>query len=342
MALARVSQALDLVVEASPDLAALRERALALAGRLEEFSAPPEGGNVRWLEAGLRLRLVESPLQIADALRSRVAGDGGMGEGRKSWVFTSATLGHEAGLKWFLASTGLEGARVLQVASPFNYLQQAALYVPKIFPKPSEPQHSDYVAGLVAPAATILGGRTLVLTTTLRAMRRIGQRLREHLASSSTVQVLVQGDGPKRELIDRFALASDAMGCILVASASFWEGVDVPGAALQLVVIDKIPFAPPDDPLVEARCQALEEEGKSAFAHYQLPQAAVALKQGVGRLIRRETDRGVLVLCDVRLSQMGYGRKLLASLPPMRRLDSAEAFQRALQDLTKSSTTDPY
>lgn len=340
--LARVLQAIDLVVEMSPDLGALRERTQALADRLEGFAAPPPAGHVRWLEAGLRLRMVESPLQIADALRAKVAGDGGMDEGRKSWVFTSATLGHEAGLQWFLASTGLEGARVLQVTSPFNYLEQAALYVPKIFPKPSEPQHSDQVAELVAQAAGVLGGRTLVLTTTLRAMRRIGQRLRELWGSASAIQVLVQGDGSKRELIERFASASDAAGCVLVASASFWEGVDVPGAALQLVVIDKIPFAPPDDPLVEARCQALEEEGKSAFAHYQLPQAAVALKQGVGRLIRRETDRGVLVLCDVRLAQMGYGRKLLASLPPMRRLDSAEAFQQALQSLTKPSTKDPY
>ena len=130
-------------------------------------------------------------------------------------------------------------------------------------------------------------------------------------------------------------------GCVLVASASFWEGVDVPGAALQMVIIDKLPFPPPNDPLVEARSQRLQAAGRSPFKDYFLPEAAVALKQGAGRLIRRESDRGILVVCDTRLTAMGYGRKLLGALPPMRQLRSQEEFNQALLDLTTASTTEP-
>jgi ATP-dependent DNA helicase DinG len=172
-------------------------------------------------------------------------------------------------------------------------------------------------------------------------MRRIVQVLRTRLPEDGAVQVLLQGEASKRELLARFT-GETSGGYILVATGAFWEGVDVPGDALQMVVIDKIPFAPPDDPVVEARCLQLEAEGKSPFTHYQLPQAAMALKQGVGRLIRRETDRGVLVICDVRLQQMGYGRSLLACLPAMPRLRQDDEFRQALLALTKPSTKDPY
>ncbi|MFY8044796.1 MAG: ATP-dependent DNA helicase, partial [Rhodoferax sp.] len=227
-----------------------------------------------------------------------------------------------------------------QVPSPFDYQQQARLYVPADFPKASDSSHSDQVAELVAQGASLLGGRTLVLTTTFRAMRRIAHVLRTNLASHSDVQVLLQGETSKRELLAQFTAENSGAGYVLVATGSFWEGVDVPGDALQLVVIDKIPFAPPDDPVVEARSQQLEVEGKSAFTHYQLPQAAMALRQGVGRLIRRETDRGVLVICDVRLLQMGYGRSLLSSLPSMPLLRERHELQEALVALTKPSTRD--
>ena len=187
-----------------------------------------------------------------------------------------------------------------------------------------------------------LGGRTLVLTTTLRALRTIGEALQLAFAQAGDIEVLVQGAMPKRVLIERFrqANASGQSGCILVASASFWEGIDVPGEALQLVIIDKLPFPPPNDPMAEARAKALEAEGRSAFNGYFLPEAALALKQGAGRLIRRETDHGVLVICDSRLSSMGYGKRLLRALPPMERLESEDLLIDRLDLLTRICTTD--
>jgi ATP-dependent DNA helicase DinG len=249
-------------------------------------------------------------------------------------------LGHDATLTQFLESCGLQAAQVLQVQSPFDYLSQAALYVPANMPKPSADIHSERVADLVANGAAILGGRTLVLTTTIRAMRDIAENLRQNFPELLRIDVLVQGESSKRELTDRFRRSScaDTKGSILVATASFWEGVDIPGDALQLVVIDKLPFPPPNDPLVAARSRNLEEKGKKPFHHLHVPQAAIALKQGAGRLIRSETDRGILVVCDVRLVQMGYGRRILSALPAMHRINSENEFVLALNTLTKPST----
>lgn len=245
-------------------------------------------------------------------------------------IFTSATLGADARLSWFTEPCGLEGADILQVESPFDYAQQAAIYVPRHLPRPSDPSHSAALAHVAAEGARRLGGRTLVLTTTLRALRAIGDVLAQSLGEQ--LEILVQGQASKRALIERFR-AGDShgqRGCVLVASTSFWEGVDVPGDALQLVVIDKLPFPPPNDPLVEARSRRLEAQGRSPFADYSLPEAAVALKQGAGRLIRRETDRGILVIGDTRLTSMGYGRRLLAALPPMRVLQTPVQYDQAL------------
>ena len=184
-----------------------------------------------------------------------------------------------------------------------------------------------------------IGGRTLVLTTTLSAMRTIGEFLQSHLDSGLGLEVLVQGQSPKRLLMARFREGNTQGqgGCILVASASFWEGFDVPGDALQLVVIDKLPFAPPDDPVFEARGKRLEQQGRSVFMDQALPEAAVTLKQGAGRLIRSETDRGILVVCDQRLSLKGYGMRLVKALPPMRRITDSREFEQALADLLRPS-----
>lgn len=334
--------ALALVAETAPELQMLHARAETLLATLQLFLDPMPNDAVRWLELGRQIRMLQSPLDVSEAMQTRVLPAPGAMAGNKSWVFTSATLGHDANLSWMVDSCGLAGARVLKVPSPFDYARQAALYVPRNFPKPSDASHSEAVADLVLQGAKRLHGRTLVLTTTLRAMRSIGDTLARMLQGQDGLQVLVQGAAPKRELLERFAQAANGehRGAILVASATFWEGIDMPGDTLQLLVIDKLPFTPPDDPVLQARSKALEAGGKSPFKHLYLPQAAVALRQGAGRLIRRESDRGVLVICDVRLSQMGYGRQLVAAMPPMRRLIAEADFAQAIESLTRPSTTD--
>ena len=356
LACSQAVAALSTVSEIAPDFVRLFERAEELAARVQRFAGPCEPGAVRWLDVGTQLRLVESPLDIAQAVQDKLLNaaptvgqtaslppegavralgrPGGVepGERARAWIFTSATLGDDARLSWFTEPCGLSQAEVLKVGSPFDYATQAAVYVPRELPKPNDPAHSAQVAALAAEGARRLGGRTMVLTTTLRALRAIGEELQRKFEGSGEIEVLVQGQWPKRRLIERFREGSSQgrPGCMLVASASFWEGVDVPGDALQLVVIDKLPFPPPGDPLVEARAQRLESQGRSAFNDYFVPEAAVALKQGAGRLIRRESDQGVLVVCDTRLATMGYGRRLLAALPPMRKLGSKEEFLEAL------------
>ncbi|MDW5441744.1 ATP-dependent DNA helicase [Polaromonas sp. SM01] len=338
-ALTEACEALNTVSEMAPDFVRLQERAAELAARALAFTGPAEPGGVRWLDVGMQLRLVESPLDIAKAIQAKVFTDDKAAA--KSWIFTSATLGDDEQLSWFTEPCGLTEAQVLRVGSPFDYARQAAFYVPRNFPKPGDPTHTAAVAASAADWASRLGGRTMVLTTTLRALRAIGDALQARFENCSDIEVLVQGAMPKRTLIERFrqADAHGGRGCVLVASASFWEGIDVPGDALQLVIIDKLPFPPPNDPMVEAKSKLLESQGKSAFSDYFLPEAAVALKQGAGRLIRRETDQGVLVVCDSRLASMGYGKRLLRALPAMQRLASEQELNDRLDLLTRSDTT---
>ena len=360
-ALARVGQALTAAADAlaavdeqSPDLRRLHERVALLGERAAHFQAPGDPALVRWVDVGAALRLRESPLDIAEAVHTRLLGEPtaerdaaepahpepppDARERARAWVFTSATLGDDERLSWFTQPCGLEQADILRVDSPFDYARQAALYVPAQGARPGGAAHSLQVARLAGDGAQRLGGRTLVLTTTLRALRDIGEALRQRFDAASGIEVLVQGSLPKRELMARFRQAGEPgrPGCVLVGSSSFWEGVDLPGDALQLVVIDKLPFPPPGDPLVEARCRRIEAAGRSAFSSYSVPEAAVALKQGAGRLIRSESDRGVLAICDPRLASMGYGRRLLAALPPMRRLAGREAFDAALDELASA------
>lgn len=373
-ALALMQAGLEMVAELAPDFQRLLERSRELAQKAALFSDPPDPEGVRWAEVSAQLRLIESPLDIAqafsaltrpvqaapsggaeaaadpDSLEALMAGDPRhasgesaatpVGGGQRAWVFTSATLGDEPSLRWFTEPCGLTSAQVMQVSSPFDYAQQAALYVPEHLPKPADPGHAGHVAQLVVEAVQLLGGRTLVLTTTLNAMRSIGEYLQTRLDPAANVEVLVQGQSPKRRLMERFREGGGdgRAGCVLVASASFWEGFDVPGEALQLVVIDKLPFPPPGDPLFEARSQRITREGRSAFADHALPEAAVALKQGAGRLIRSETDRGVLVVCDTRLATMSYGRRLVRGLPQMRRLSGHAEFLATLRQFTTDAT----
>ena len=364
-------QAVDVVQESAPDFVRLHTRVAALLERVQQFAQPCSSSAVRWMDVAGLLRMVESPLDIAQAMHSHLwgpspnaeesalpeqLGDGSLtaavppqqagqtlGERQRAWVFTSATLGDDASLRWFTVPCGLQQAEVLRVDSPFDYAQQAALFIPPQLPRPADPGHSQQLARWVGDAAQRLGGRTLVLTTTLRALRTVGDALQVRFGVAGGLEVLVQGQAPKRQLMERFRQGAQngLPGCVLVASATFWEGFDVPGEALQLVVIDKLPFPPPGDPLVEARSRRLEEAGRSAFTDYSLPEAAVALRQGAGRLIRHESDHGVLVVADTRLASMGYGRRLRAALPPMRRLQTQEEFEAALDALllTTPSTT---
>ena len=318
-ACAAAGHGLDTVSELAPDFARLGERAARLGALASRFADEPNDGQIRWIDLSPhQARLVESPLDIRAALQEQ------MNSAAKAWIFTSATLGDDDRLSWFTEGAGLGRARVARLGSPFAYRDHACVYVPRSFPKPSEPGHPAAVAALAARCGRALGGRTFVLTTTLRSLQAVGAQMRaEFDALGDAIEVLVQGQGSKRQLMQRFL---DAPHAVLVGSQSFWEGVDVPGEALQCVVIDKLPFPPPNDPLVEARVKKLEGEGRNAFSEYFIAEAAVSLKQGAGRLIRSETDRGLLVVCDPRMATMSYGRRLFAALPPMRRLDTeAEA-----------------
>jgi len=302
--------ALDTMSELAPDFVKLDERALQLARLARRFGEAAAAGHVRWIDVTPhQCRLVESPLDIREALAGQIE------RAPKAWVFTSATLGDDERLSWFTESAGLDDAVTLRVGSPFDYAAHARFYIPRGFPKPNEPGHAAAVAQLAADCARTLGGRTFVLTTTLRALQTIGEQLRGAFeARGDDIEVLLQGQAPKRQLMQQFLARPRS---VLVGSQSFWEGIDVPGDALQCVLIDKLPFPPPNDPLVEARVKRLEAEGRNAFAEYFVAEAAVSLKQGAGRLIRSETDRGLLVVCDPRMAGMNYGRRLREALPPM-------------------------
>ena len=311
--------ALDTVSELAPDFVRLAERGSRLQELAGRFAEDAQDGHIRWIDLSPhQARLVESPLDIRTALQEQMAASA------KAWIFTSATLGDDERLSWFTEGAGLEAARILRLGSPFAYREHARVYVPRAFPKPNDPAHAAAVGRLAARCARSLGGRTFVLTTTLRSLQSVGAQLRADFdESGEAIEVLIQGQGSKRQLMQRFLEAPRA---VLVGSQSFWEGVDVPGDALQCVIIDKLPFPPPNDPLVEARVKVLESQGRNAFAEYFVAEAAVSLKQGAGRLIRSETDRGLLVVCDPRMAAMNYGRRLFSALPPMTRLETeAEA-----------------
>ena len=326
-ACAAAAAGVQAVIDSGPDFAKLQERASALSKLAQAFGQPAAEGHVRWIDVSpQQARLVESPLDIREMLTEQRA------RAPKAWIFTSATLGDDDDLSWFTATTGLEDATKLRLGSPFDYAVNARLFVPTKFPKPNEPGHAVAVATLAAHCAAALGGRSFVLTTTLRALPLVAETLRSELeaAGAGHIEVLVQGTQPKRVLLQRF-LAQPAS--VLVGSQTFWEGIDVPGDALQCVLIDKLPFPPPNDPMIEARVKRLEAQGRNPFNECFVAEAAVSLKQGAGRLIRSETDRGLLVVCDPRMARMPYGARLRAALPPMAVLTEESAALSWLAEL---------
>ena len=235
----------------------------------------------------------------------------------QAWVFTSATLAVKNDFRHFTDALGLEDAECQSWSSPYNYPEQAMLYVPPGLPLPSHAGHTAAVVDAALPLIRANRGRAFVLCTSLRAVEAAAARLKSLLeAAGDPFPVLRQGDAPRPTLLDDFRRAGNA---VLVGSHSFWEGIDVKGDALTLVVIDKLPFAPPDDPVLAKRLELLSQAGGNPFMSHQVPQAIIALKQGAGRLIRSETDRGVLMICDTRLVDKPYGRRIWQSLPPMKR-----------------------
>lgn len=300
-----LSEVLELAAPAGEGLTRCWLRALACAGTLDRFLQSPDPSYVRWLEAGRRwFRMHETPLQLGEALGPH------LGDHEKAWFYTSATLAVNGDFTFFRRQLGLEDVESLTLDSPFDYASQARIYIPQGLPDPRQPGYVEAVVAAALPVLDIAGGRTFFLFTSHSALREA----HELLASSSTYNLLVQGRMPRTELLQQFRSTPRA---VLLGTSSFWEGVDVRGPALSCVIIDKLPFASPSDPVLRARLEAIEEEGGRPFVDYQLPQAVIALKQGVGRLIRDGNDFGILMLCDPRLTTKGYGRVFLKSIPNM-------------------------
>lgn len=307
--------------ERSRGFANVYERALMLGERLERIvegqAGEARGHDVRWYELYPRgFAIHATPLDLAAPLRAMRE------RTQAAWIHTSATLSVGGDFGHFARQLGLDAPQTLSLESPFDYARQALCYLPPGLPDPSARDYTETVVDAVLPVLQASRGRAFLLFTSHRALRRAAELLR----ARSPWPLFVQGDAPRHQLLEDFRASGHG---VLLGAASFWEGVDVAGEALSVVVIDKLPFAAPDDPVLTARLDALEQAGINPFMGWQVPSAAIALKQGAGRLIRDVRDRGVLVLCDPRLLGKGYGKLFLASLPPMprsRAIDDVQQF----------------
>ena len=307
-----LSAVLETQAERDPALENCYTRSLALMEQLQRWKMAENANLVRWVEVFTQsVQLHATPLSVAEGFGKQLNAQ------PRSWIFTSATLAVRNDFSHYLAQMGLEQATTGYWSSPFDYNQQALLYVPQDMPEPNSSAYTAAVAAVALPVIQASQGRAFVLCTSLRAMREVHALLKDAFSSNGMeYPLLIQGESSRTELLERFRKLGNA---VLVGSQSFWEGVDVRGEALSAVIIDKLPFAPPDDPVLAARIDKMNSEGKNAFMEYQLPYAVITLKQGAGRLIRDETDRGVLVICDPRLISKPYGRRVWQSLPPFRR-----------------------
>ena len=318
-----LSQAADILAETAvrgKGLEQCRLRCQLLLERLQPFreaaQEPAEDDSIHWFESRSRsVVLQQTPLDVSTAFSTR------MQQYRSAWVFTSATLAVGEDFSHFSQRLGLQEPATLHVESPFDYARNALLYHPKNLPEPNTPAYNQALLDAAVPVLEASGGRAFVLFTSYQALYEAERYLADRIA----YPLLVQGRLPKTALLDRFRqLGKSGTGAVLLGTSSFWEGVDVRGAALSCVIIAKLPFAAPGDPVMQARIEALRRRGGNPFMDYQLPQAVIALKQGVGRLIRDVNDRGVLMLGDPRLLSKSYGRVFLDSLPPMSRTRSLE------------------
>ncbi|QDY42124.1 ATP-dependent DNA helicase [Candidatus Pantoea soli] len=292
------------------------ERAALYRTRLKRLRAIDEPGFSYWYECTSRhFTLALTPLSVAERFREV------MDNRKAAWVFTSATLAVNEQMGHFASRLGVEKAQTLILDSPFDYAQQALLCVPRNMPEPNHPGGARQLARMMKPLIDANKGRCFFLCTSHKMMRELAAEFR----ASMTLPVLLQGETSKGQLLKQFLEAGNAL---LVATSSFWEGVDVRGDALSLVIIDKLPFTSPEDPLLKARMEDCRLRGGDPFNDVQLPDAVITLKQGVGRLIRDTDDRGVLVICDQRLVSRPYGGLFLNSLPPTPR---TRDLQRAIE-----------
>ena len=307
-----LNKLLESQAERSPGLENCWQRGTQFAAQLKRWMDEESNGSVRWVEVFNRaLQLNATPLSIGEIFRKQID------DHTRAWIFTSATLAVKKDFSHYQSQMGLLEAATGFWDSPFDYENQAVLYSPHGMPEPNSRGYTEAVVAAALPVIRASGGRAFLLCTSLRAMREAHELLKEAFEKEGLeFPLLLQGEGTRTELLERFRRLGNA---VLVASQSFWEGVDVRGSALSLVIIDKLPFSPPDDPVLAARIEKINQEGRNAFMEYQLPHAVITLKQGAGRLIRDETDRGVLMICDPRLLTKQYGRRIWQSLPPMKR-----------------------
>lgn len=316
-ALGEFEQALAAAAPAGEGLKRCHERCLLIQERLDTWLSGGDRNLIRWAEVGARwFRFHGTPLQISQRFVEM------MERNRAAWIFTSATLAVDDDFSAFCNPLGLQSAQTRRWASPYDFQKNALMYLPTDMPDPRQPGYDEALSGVITGVVNASRGRAFCLFTSYDMMNRVHRLLRDR----SHWPVLLQGDAPKSELLKRFSEDGNA---VLFGTASFWEGVDVVGEHLSCVIIDKLPFARPDDPVLKSRLSACEQAGDNPFMDIQVPQAVIALKQGAGRLIRSEIDRGVLVLCDPRVVSKGYGRLFLGSLPGMavtRNLDEVEAF----------------
>lgn len=319
-ALAAMAEVLEPLAERSVGFKSCRDRAEELVESCERILDAKGGDEVRWYEVTARgFQFHQTPLDVSGALREFRAAS------QAAWIHTSATLAVDGGFAHLAAQLGMESPRTLLEPSPFDFHNQALVYVPHGLPEPNTPAHVEAVVEAALPLLDASDGRAFLLFTSHRALRQAAERL----AARREFPLFVQGEAPRHLLLERFRASGNG---VLLGAASFWEGVDVAGDALQLVVIDKLPFAAPDDPVLEARLEAIRRQGGNPFRDWQLPGAVIALKQGVGRLIRTHADQGVVMLCDSRLVGKSYGRIFLDSLPPFARTRDAERVLRFLRE----------
>jgi ATP-dependent DNA helicase DinG len=306
-ALTLLAETLGKHAERSRGLASVHERAEMQAARLAEVCDSHDRDAVHWYELSAHgFSFLATPLDLSQPLREMRA------QSHAAWIFTSATLSVAGRFEHFARQLGLEEPVTLSLESPFEYSRQALAYLPQGLPDPAMPDYVERVLDAVLPVLEASRGRAFLLFTSHRALRRAAEILPQRVA----FPLFVQGTAPRHRLLTEFRASGNG---VLLGAASFWEGVDVAGEALSVVVIDKLPFAAPDDPVLVARLDALREAGGNPFTDWQIPAAVIALKQGAGRLIRDVHDRGVLVLCDPRLTSRAYGKLFLASLPPLPR-----------------------